>query len=791
MAIDFANKDTPQNTSNPDAWVSITPKSTPLFIRVAEETDPATGKKYERWVGETSTDEIHRGEPGWREVRQGKMVLADGRTITVVLREDNTPISPIGDFDANRNDDQDRIWRERQRTANTNQNQAERKITRQYTRKNPQTGKYEKVTEYEDGTPRVDEIDPEISVTTKEIGGKVYSIEVTDPGGGERPTTKFYNLSDGNKEIPALPADPSRQTKGSTHFVTRPDGSLWVIPINPDGSAGKPYKTDIPADAEGKTVTVTLPDGSTRIVEIKNGRAREVYATPSEPKPPAEAGNFVPDPRKPALGLGEYIQGLSALRAASKISDKQYNDLVANAYKTAEAEAKRLDVIVSAQRGAAQDAITQRANDLQASTTRLQSANDASRTLFDTGLKIAGSLTPETLSEAGGDVFGPLMTLQDMRGQAWGGFYAPPPVTPTPGTAYGDIQTQGMTNTQQVNSVIANGPPAPASAAPAPTPTTPGTAAPVPAPSGPAPSAPAPSGPTAPPVVNPATGDASGLPGTPFAPPPQPPASQTDDNYPIRVYNPQTGEWRQITLRDARAPAYDGWQISDPYSGTLVPIRNGGVDPPRDVPLAPPGQPSYNDPTAGGTISQPVQATGTWESLPPLPSTPDADPLFNLYNPRTGEWRQVRLSAVRNASSAYDGWELEDPNTGLRTPIKGSPSDPSDQVHFPAPQNAPPPSASPYPNPQTAPVPGDRNYTNPPTPGQPAGGAESFAPSMGGFFGAANGPQPSQAWFNPTGAQPAQGLPGVAGMNPTVASLMSRYSHDPEYQQALMLASMS
>lgn len=147
-------------------------------------------------------------------------------------------------------------------------------------------------------------------------------------------------------------------------------------------------------------------------------------ATPA----PAEAGNFRPDPNKPALGLVEFTQQLAALRADGKLTDKQYEDAIRNAHAAATSEASRLDTITRAQQTQQANEINQRATDMQASSNRLTAANSATQNALDTSLKMAGNFTNASYASAGGPILPAVMALQDARAMAWGGMNSPAPV---------------------------------------------------------------------------------------------------------------------------------------------------------------------------------------------------------------------------------------------------------------------------------------------------------------------------------------------------------------------------
>lgn len=235
------------------------------------------------------------------------------------------------------------------------------------------------------------------------------------------------------------------------------------------------------------------------------------------PTPPAEAGQFTPDITKPQMGLAEHIAALSQLRSMGKITDAQYESLARQAYDAAVAEAKRLDTIVSAQQAAATQAITQRGQDISTSVSRLGQANQATQDALSASKGLASAMTPASVAAAGGPVLPAIMALQDARGQGWGGFNQPSPVTTGQFPAWNQIAgmgvspappTYGQVNAATKNAVsgfnaavgaVLNQPPAaPAGAVPAPAftpqppvnlpPSTPGAAA-APPPAPPAPAA--------------------------------------------------------------------------------------------------------------------------------------------------------------------------------------------------------------------------------------------------------------------------------------------------------------
>lgn len=469
---------------DPDAIVSPgTTKASPLYI----QTDPSTGA----WTGKYSKQKPTDQAPGWIAVPWSEAMTNDGREFIIVLGPNGQWVSEIGEplpttkegsdqgsaFRSAKKAEDDRLAREKReaddkaaaaaRADAAVQAAAERKIVDVSTQKDP-TGKWVKVTKYQTGPDKIEQVDPTVSVSTTEINGKKFSIATTTTPDNKQ-SYVFTDLSTG-QVVTALPVDSASVPKNTVSLQKAGDGKIYAITIDPaTGAVISRVDTGIPADTPDDQVNYSVekgPDGRpytiiTRTPKSGTGQPTQVVlgpdgkiapgGVPGTPAPPASAGGFIPDPRKPAMGLSEYIQTLAQLRATGAITDEQKDKLFANAHQTALAEGNRLDIIVRAQQQQAQDLITQRSNDLQTSTARLGYANAATKDAFSQAVDIAKQLTPKTLAAAGGDVLGPILTLQEARAGGWGGLYSPPTLTPQPGTAWSDIGQMGMLPGQQTN----------------------------------------------------------------------------------------------------------------------------------------------------------------------------------------------------------------------------------------------------------------------------------------------------------------------------------------------------
>lgn len=327
--------------------------------------------------------------------------------------------------------------------------------------------------------PKDEQINPEISVSTTDVGGKKYTIEISKNPDGTSNAPVITDLSTG-QTVAGLPVEPTKPhiTTHNGDLVSI-DATGKVTVLQAGVKEGKLVEVDT---GFGTAIVQVQPDGSSKevwrgqgkpeIVDLGGGRKGAVIRNPQDPKDitikdvtpqgpalPIEAGGFVPDPRKAAMGYPEYVQQLTALHAAGKLTDQQLKDLSEQGHKTALAEATRLDTVVKAQQQAMQDQITQRANDLQASTSRLNSSNQATATAFSTAVDIAKNLTPKTFgagADKGASLLGALMGIQDSRGHQWGGFFNPAPIATTGYPALDEITRYPATPFQNAGQVPTN-----------------------------------------------------------------------------------------------------------------------------------------------------------------------------------------------------------------------------------------------------------------------------------------------------------------------------------------------
>lgn len=339
-----------------------------------------------------------------------------------------------------------------------------RRITKVSTNRSPD-GKWVKTTEYDIGQPMVEEVEPTVSVATREINGIPFSVEITRPPSGQS-TFRYTNLNTG-EEVATLPIDTSATAaanKPVPSYQKGGDGKIYPVMFDPStGKFSSGPALDIPPETpddrvdlrevpgpngEKYLVITRVPKDTTKspVIKTYGPDNKEVPGgVPVAAPPPTSSGMFIPDPRKPAMGLSEHLQHLAQLRNENKLTEKQYADLFATAHAVALSEATRLDVIVRAQQTNTQNLITQRANDLQAAGTRLNYTGTATNNAYDTALKIAGALTPKSLKAAGGgSILGSIMATQDMRAQQSGGFFTPPPIALDPKSAAGQIQGLGL-----------------------------------------------------------------------------------------------------------------------------------------------------------------------------------------------------------------------------------------------------------------------------------------------------------------------------------------------------------
>lgn len=614
MAIDFTNR-------NPDD-----PKAVHRIERAAKKgwvkTD-STGK----WEG-PFTPTKPASTAGWTEVDHATVILNDGTTYTVIVREDGTPISEIGDSGP-ADEAQTKAWKDKQNQTAPPGGLPTRTVNGQVFQWNPATRAYDIPTGQA----------PTGTAQTAAPGGKPFiddGPEARENGRrwGWNDQTRLYDRDLGpsptaqeiirNRSLP-----PDQDPKAETDAERAQRAKETIARQDREADRNKPGAPTLKPDGKGGTIAVqVMPDGSIKTTPLpgvpsdkpapervtvngtvyerdpQSGQYRPAAGLPQQPNPPASADDFTPDITKPQMGLAEYRQKLAQLRASGAITEEQYNTRAQRAYETAVAEAKRIDTMVSAQQAAAQDLITQRGQDQQASVSRLGQANQATATALSESRQFAGQMTPAGVQAAGGPILPAIMALQDARGQAWGGFHNPATVTTGQFPAWNQMAGMGFGGAPQTGGAVppAAAPTPPAAQAPGgmPAPLLP-PRPPVPA-GGVAPPAAAP-GVQAPAMAAPAVNPSSNV-AQPGDPRTQPPA-----------INPVTGE---------------------PTGLTPLPV-NG------QFPINPPaGQPGHNPNTPVGMAPQ------------TLPGIARMDPLLAsiLGEDNDPDWTMAVMTAARNRGLA-------------------------------------------------------------------------------------------------------------------------------------------
>lgn len=240
--------------------------------------------------------------------------------------------------------------------------------------------------------------------------------------------------------------------------VTASTDQPFIVQQMPDGTIKSTPNVNYvgPKPERGTTLTIKGGDGKTYLVPVdaqgNPGQARD-SGVPAEGNQPLPAGmpTFRPDPAKPGLGIIEYAEQLTALKSqrnadgSPKLTDAQYLQAITQAHQNVTAEAKRLDLIQSAQQQQQTNAINQRSTDIQASVSRLNSANTATQNALDTSQAMAKAFTPSSYAAAGGPILPAVLAMQDARAQSWGGFNQPPQVTTQGYPALGQLNQMGLT----------------------------------------------------------------------------------------------------------------------------------------------------------------------------------------------------------------------------------------------------------------------------------------------------------------------------------------------------------
>lgn len=291
------------------------------------------------------------------------------------------------------------------------------------------------------------------SATIKEEAEK----DANAAAGRGRLTDQQWTAELGRKETAARTAgqqDLANQiAKDRLAFDKEKDGRPEVKVEQKDVN-GQPYFVQTTVSKDGKTPPV---------IKTYDGNGKEVPGgLPGVTPPPAEAGSFTPDRNKQAGGLIEHIQKLAELRAKNKLTDVQYAAAVTEAHAIAKAAAGQWDAEVSAQQNAATSLVQQRGQDINASTSRLGYANQATKDAFDTSMKYAAAMTPKGMAGAG-PILPAIMALQDSRAMGWGGMNQPPLITTGQFPAWNQLAHAGGpgSNVAAVNAATAAAPTVP------------------------------------------------------------------------------------------------------------------------------------------------------------------------------------------------------------------------------------------------------------------------------------------------------------------------------------------
>lgn len=301
---------------------------------------------------------------------------------------------PIVSTETLTNAEQEKRWASQQRTAQQQTDQSERKITRTGEGVDPKTGKPARVTEYESGEPRYDELKPD-----------------TKPDG--------QIINAGNGRIILVKPDGSKQVIEEGKPVDQKDGTIvnlgkrGVFVIRADGTSEQVIPSEAP-EAEKPTMIggkpYTLQDGKYVPVPIE-GQAKPGQG-PSLADLQTRYGRTVED-------LQAYAAKLQDALAQGIITQAEFDARWQEAKSVANVKIQEINSLVSTQRAIYSDQSANWRQEQATANTRLNASTQA----MQLGMRAAESM--KGLDPAGSAGAGQLWgTLAAGRaaGQMYGGY---------------------------------------------------------------------------------------------------------------------------------------------------------------------------------------------------------------------------------------------------------------------------------------------------------------------------------------------------------------------------------
>ena len=239
---------------------------------------------------------------------------------------------------------------------------------------------------------------PRPSLTTTTINGQRYTTQTTPGVGGAGP--KIEHFGPDGKPITKLPVE-TKQAQSST------------VTVN-----GRTYVRHVVPKSDG-TNEVYHTDQAGNRVEL-----------PQEGNLPLPAGMppFQPQFGVEGYGLYEYTAQLLELQKLGKLTDIQVKEFLTRATEMTRTAAGQWDTQIQAQEQQQTNAINQRGTDIQASISRLNSSNTATKNALDTSLAIAGNVTTVSYDAAGGPLLPAVLGVMNANAMAWGGLNTPPQI---------------------------------------------------------------------------------------------------------------------------------------------------------------------------------------------------------------------------------------------------------------------------------------------------------------------------------------------------------------------------
>lgn len=410
---------------------------------------------------------------------------------------------------------------------------------------------------------------------------------------------------------------PPEEQKGTTQFIKGGDGKTYAVPIDAQGRAGTPVDSGLPAEARaGQVVTIDTPTGK-QVVQIDQaGNARVVFTAPAGVKTEAEdklingvhhtrVEQTTPGGSVTVTWLGPDGKALAKppTEGEASVGGPQMPQFGVSSIEQA---------LTATHRAIYSDPNLTPEARLKRFQEAVQVANIATQNLAtlenqrESDNNLAYNVAGSKLTAMQSGLKDALTFVSDLNGKL-------PEGSGLGGQAFAAIL--GLQALQMKQSGIDN-------------------------------------------VINGRVVSASST--------PLPVITNRDLNDPAALTAHNQAIAQQAAQAAAPAPQQNaGAGTGEPPSRGNVPAQPGAA--PVVAPVAPTpsavAAPVPPQPTDETPVFSPLQGNIQQAATPPLPATPDADPLLNVIHTPTGERKQVRLSELNGAANLAE-YQILDPNSG-------------------------------------------------------------------------------------------------------------------------------